>query len=49
MLQRRKIKTYKKTSSFEETGNLPEKELRVMILKRIQDLKKRIEARIEKI
>ena len=33
----------------EEIGSLLEKEFRVMILKRIQDLKKRIEARIEKI
>ena len=31
-----------------ETGNLPEKEFRIMIVKMIQDLRKRIEAKIEK-
>ena len=31
-----------------EIGNLPEKEFRIMIVKRIQDLRKRMEAKIEK-
>ena len=31
-----------------ERGNLPEKEFRIMIVKMIQDLRKRKEARIEK-
>ena len=33
----------------EKTGNLPEKEFRVMIVKMIQNLGNRMEARIEKI
>ena len=33
----------------EEIGNLPEKEFRVMIVKKIQDLGNRMEAQIEKI
>ena len=32
-----------------EIGNLPEKEFRIMKVKKIQDLGKRMEARIEKI
>ena len=32
-----------------EIGNFPEKEFRIMIVKVIQDLGKRIEAKIEKI
>ena len=32
-----------------ETGNLPEEEFRVMIVKMIQDLGKRVEAQIVKI
>ena len=32
----------------EEIGNLPEKEFRVMIVKMIQNLRKRIEAQIQK-
>ena len=32
-----------------EIGNLPEKEFRIMIVKMIQDLRRRMEARIEKI
>ena len=32
-----------------EIGNLPEKEFRVMIVKMIQDLKKRVEAQTKKI
>ena len=31
-----------------ETGNLPEKEFRIMIVKMIQDLRKRMEAKLEK-
>ena len=31
-----------------EIGNLPEKEFRIMIAKMIQDLRKRMEAKIEK-
>ena len=33
----------------EETGNVPEKEFRVMIVRMIQNLGNRMEARIEKI
>ena len=33
----------------EEIGSLPEKEFRVIIIKMIQDLRNRMEARIEKI
>ena len=33
----------------DEIGNLPEKEFRVIIVKMTQDLRNRIEARIEKI
>ena len=32
-----------------EIGNLPEKEFKIMIVKMIQDLRKRMEAKIEKI
>ena len=32
-----------------EIGNLPEKEFRIMIVKMIQDLRRRMEARIVKI
>ena len=31
-----------------EIGNFPEKEFRIMIVKMIQDLRKRMEAKIEK-
>ena len=31
-----------------ETGNLPEKEFRIMIVKMIKDLRKRMEAKLEK-
>ena len=31
-----------------EIGNLPEKEFRIMIVKMVQDLRKRMEAEIEK-
>ena len=33
----------------EDIGNLPEKEFRVMIVKMIQNLRNRMEARVEKI
>ena len=32
-----------------EIGNLPEKEFRIMIVEMIQDLRKRLEAKIEKV
>ena len=42
-------KTSEKHLNEVEIGNLPEKEFRRMILKMIQDLGKRMEAKIEKI
>ena len=42
-------KTPEKQLNKVEIGNLPEKKFRIMIVKRIQDLWKRIEAKIEKI
>ena len=42
-------KTPEKQLNEVEIGNLPEKELRIMIVKMIQDLGKRVEAKIEKI
>ena len=42
-------KTPEKQLSEVEIGNLPEKEFRIMIVKMIQDLGKRMEARIEKV
>ena len=41
-------KTPEKQLNEMETGNLPEKEFRIMIVKMIQDLGKRMEAKIEK-
>ena len=41
-------KTPEEQLSEEEKGNLPEKEFRIMIVKMIQDLGKRMEAKIEK-
>ena len=41
-------KTTEKQLNEVEIGNLPEKELRIMIVKMIQDLGKRMEAKIEK-
>ena len=41
-------KTSKKQLNEVEIGNLPEKEFRIMIVKMIQDLGKRMEAKIEK-
>ena len=42
-------KTPEKQLNEVEVGNLPEKEFRIMIVKMIQDLGKRMEAKIEKI
>ena len=41
-------KTPEKQLNEVEIGNLPEKEFRIMIMKMIQDLRKRIQAKIEK-
>ena len=41
-------KTPEEQLSEVEIGNLPEKEFRIMIVKMIQDLRKRMEARIKK-
>ena len=41
-------KTSEKQLNEVETGNLPEKEFRIIIVKMIQDLGKRMEAEIEK-
>ena len=41
-------KTPQKQLNEMEIGNLPEKEFRIMIVKMIQDLRKRMEAKIEK-
>ena len=41
-------KTPEKQQNEVEIGNLPEKEFRIMIVKMIQDLGKRMEAKIEK-
>ena len=42
-------KTTEKQPNEVEIGNFPEKEFRIMIVKTIQDLGKRMEAKIEKI
>ena len=42
-------KNLKDQINEEEIGNLPEKEFRVKIVKMIQNLRNRMEARIEKI
>ena len=42
-------KTPEKQLSEVETGNLPEKEFRIIIVKMIQDLGKRMEAKIKKL
>jgi len=42
-------KTPEKQLNEVEIGNLPEKEFRIMIVKKIQDLGKRMEAKTEKI
>ena len=41
-------KTPEKQINEVETGNLPEKEFRIMIMKIIQDLRKRMEVKIER-
>ena len=41
-------KTPEKQLNEVEIGNLPEKEFRIMVVKMIQDLRKSMEARIEK-
>ena len=41
-------KTPEKQLSEVEIGNLPEKEFRIIIVQMIQDLRKRMEAKIEK-
>ena len=41
-------KTPEKQLNEVEIGNLPEKEFRIMIVKMIQDLRKRMKAKIEK-
>ena len=43
-----KDKTREKQLNEMETGNLPEREFRIMIVKMIQDLGKRMEAKMEK-
>ena len=43
-----KDKTPQKQLNAVEIGNLPKKEFRIMIVKMIQDLGKRMEAKIEK-
>ena len=40
-------KNLKEQLNKEELGNLPEKETRIMIVKMIQDLRKRMEAQFE--
>ena len=42
-------KTPEKQLNEVDIGNLPEKEFRIMIVNMIQDLRKRMEAQIEKI
>ena len=42
-------KSPEKQPNKAEIGNLPEKEFRIMIVKMTQDVRKRIEAKIEKI
>ena len=41
-------KTPEKQLNEMEIGNLPEKEFRIMIVNMIQDLRKRMEAKVEK-
>ena len=41
-------KTPEKQLNETEIGNIPEREFRIMIVKMIQDLRKRMEAKIEK-
>ena len=46
---KRQDKTPEKQINEVETGNLPEKEFSVMMVNMIQDLSKRLEAKIEKV
>ena len=46
---KKQYKTEEKQLSVVEIGNLPGKEIREMIIKMIQDLRKRIEASIKNI
>ena len=46
---KRQDKTPEKQLNEMDIGNLPEKELKIMIVKMIQDLGKRMEAQTEKI
>ena len=46
---KRQDKTPEKQINEVETGNLPEKEFSVMMVNMIQDLSKRMEAKIEKV
>ena len=46
---KKQYKTAEKQLSVVEIGNLPGKEIRVMIIRMIQDLRKRIEASIKNI
>ena len=57
MMEKQKVISQMKTQdkisekqlNKEEIGNLPEKEFRIVIVKMIQDLRKRMEAKIKKI
>ena len=50
MLQKKEQGKYPQDEINEEQiGNLPKKDFRVMIVKRIQDLKNRVQAWIEKV
>ena len=44
-----KDKNLQEQLNEEEIGNLPEKEFRVMLVKMIQDYRKRMEAQIKKV
>ena len=48
-LMKEQDKTPEKQVNEVEIGNLPEKEFRIMVVKMIQDLEKRMEAKIKKI
>ena len=49
LLLKEQDKSLQEQLNEEEIGNLPEKETRIMIVKMIQDLRKRMEAQIKKI
>ena len=44
-----KVKTLEEQLSEEEIRNLPEKDFRVMLVKMIQDLENKLEAKIDKL